>query len=110
MGESEKVTCRRCGRPVWSARAVATGYGEGCRRRVYRLARVLEASTVRGADKAALVLRDAGVLPHPHGRVVRVLATDGSRTYLSHPLGCTCTAGLHARPCYHRLVALALAA
>ena len=95
---------------MWGSRALATGYGERCRRRVYRAARVLEAQGTRQAGAAALALRDAGVLPHPHARVVRVLSSDGSRVYLAHPLGCTCQAGLHARYCYHRVVALALAA
>jgi hypothetical protein len=113
MGESEKVTakrCVRCGRPARSARALATGYGERCRRVAYRAARLLEASAVRGADKAALVLRDGGVLPHPHPGVVRVLSTRGDRTYLAHHNGCTCDAGIYQRACYHRLVPVALAA
>jgi hypothetical protein len=111
MGESEKVSrCRRCGRPVRSDRALATGYGERCRRLVYRAARILEASPLPAAAKAALVIRDGGVLPHPHPGVVRVLSSDGSRVYLAHRDGCTCEAGLHARYCYHRLVPVALAA
>lgn len=112
MGENVRVTgtCARCGRPIWSVRALATGYGEGCRRLVYRAARVLEAQPGRQAAAAALALRDAAVLPHTHPGVVRVCSSDGSTVYLSHRAGCTCKAGLHARVCWHRLVPVALAA
>ena len=110
MGEIAKAACRRCGRPVWSARAISSGYGERCRRIAYRAARVLEAMPGRQAAAAALVIRDAGVLPHAHPGVVRVLSTDGQSVYLAHRDGCTCRAGLHQVPCYHRLVPVALAA
>jgi hypothetical protein len=108
MGEDGRSRCRRCGRRIWGAHALASGYGEGCRRRVYRAARVLEGSVHPSATKAALLLRDAGVLPHPHRRVYRTVGSSG-RVYLTHPSGCTCPAGIHSRLCYHRVAVSILA-
>jgi ribosomal protein L37E len=113
MGETRRASvmrCNRCGRRVWSARAVASGYGEECRRRVYRAVRVLLASGSAVANKAGVLLEDAALVPHGHPSVWRVPSgTDAGRVYLAHPKGCTCPAGLHSTLCYHRVGAIVLA-
>lgn len=63
---------------------------------------VLDGFTPNQGDKARLLLADSGLAPHGHPRCFWVVSADGERTYLAHPDGCTCPAGLHAVRCYHR--------
>jgi len=101
--------CRKCGRPVASARALQSGYGERCRRRLNRAERVLAASASGVARKAAEILEDGAAVPHGHARVWRVVSSNGVRQYLAHPNGCTCPAGLHQVMCCHRVAVTLLA-
>jgi hypothetical protein len=104
--------CAKCGHKIWSVRALATGYGEGCRRRVFRAATVLSASENRSAEKAADLLLDAGLVLLPgHGsKVWRSVSSDGERTYLTTADHCNCPAGLHCKLCYHSVAVAILAA
>jgi hypothetical protein len=103
-------TCTRCGRVLHGERAIRRGYGWRCYARVQRAARVLQASANLAAAKAAEALTDGAVVRHPHRGVYWVVSSDGARRYLTHPCGCTCQAGLHARLCYHRVAVSILAA
>lgn len=106
----DKVTCTACGRVLRSARAVRLGYGWRCWAKVQRAARVLEASGNAAAARAAEALLQGAYVKHPHRKVWSVVSGDGTTTYLTHPQGCTCPAGLHQRLCYHRAGAAVLAA
>ncbi len=97
------ANCKKCGRLVRSERALASGYGERCRRRLARAERVLAGSRNVTAQKAAEILELGAAVPHGHARVWRIVSSDGTRRYLTHPSGCTCTAGLYQKMCSHRV-------
>lgn len=79
-------------------------------RRPGRRPDVLDGFTPNQGDKARLLLADGALVPARHPRCFWVVSSDGERSYLVHPAGCTCPAGLHERLCYHRAaVMLALA-
>ena len=104
------ATCTACGRTLTGARAVRRGYGWRCYAKVLRAARVLEGSGNAAAQRAAEALLQGAYVKHPHRKVWSVVSSDGQRTYLTHPDGCTCAAGLHQVLCYHRAGAAVLAA
>lgn len=104
------VTCTACGRALTGVRAVRRGYGWRCYAKVLRAVRVLEASRNAAAARAAEALLQGAYVRHPHRAVWYVVSSDGATRYLTHPNGCTCPAGLHARLCYHRAGAAVLAA
>ena len=104
------TACTRCGRPLTGARAIRRGYGWRCYARIQRAARALLASPNSAAWRAADALLDGVFVRHPHSRVYRVVSSDGSKVYLTHPCGCTCEAGLHSKLCWHRAGVTVLAA
>jgi hypothetical protein len=104
------VTCARCGRGIWGARALASGYGEQCRRRVLRAARALHQGGGSVQRHAATLLEEGVTVPHGHPRVWLVPSSDGDRWYLAHPNACTCDGGRYQCVCYHRVAAQVLAA
>lgn len=107
-------TCTKCGRKIWGARAMRTGLGETCRRRVYRAAHILSQAGHPVADKAADLLFDGGLvrLSSHSGKVWRAVSSDGSVTYLTTPDNCNCKQGQQRNPrlCYHRVAVQVLAA
>jgi hypothetical protein len=103
---SEITTCGRCGRELRSAKSKARGMGATCARRARAEATFTEAQV----EKAHEVISDraiARVGTTAGGRpLFRVVAADGASAYLSTRLACTCKAGQHRRPCYHRLASV----
>jgi len=106
MGE----VCGMCGGNLCGARAVLRGYGWRCYAEVLRVAGVLSGMGTVAGYRAAEALLQGGVVRHAHARVWYVVGSTGERTYLTHPNGCTCDAGLHSRVCWHRTLVVALAA
>jgi hypothetical protein len=104
----DTVTCKKCGRPIRSARAARVGYGWRCYARVLRAARVLLASRNDAAWRAADLLID-GAAVRLRGRVFQVVGSSGRQVYLTHPSACNCAAGLHGKLCYHRVAVSILA-
>jgi hypothetical protein len=97
----EPHQCLRCRLWLRSARSAGKPYGPRCARRVTTAARVLEASGLPVAVRAAEALRDGALVPVRHRDVFRTVSSDGQRTYLTHPNGCNCQAGLFSRDCFH---------
>jgi len=107
------MKCKRCGRPLRSAMALRTGYGEHCRRGVYRAARVLAASDSKIAQRAAHALLTAEITPVKHGRVWRIASSSGESSYLASPNTCNCDGAMYrptANTEYHSVAAAVLAA
>ncbi|HEY1701222.1 MAG TPA: DUF6011 domain-containing protein [Trebonia sp.] len=108
--------CLRCGRPIRSAEAIASGYGSGCRAKVRKASKQadLAAWTPSQVESAREALEDGAVVPSTRVDVFHVVSSDGTEVHLTHRDGCNCTAGLkthHPRPCWHRAaVAIVLAA
>lgn len=71
-------------------------------------AHVLHGFTAAQADKARLLIEDGGIVATAFPRVFLVVGSDGETLYRTHPDGCTCPAGLHARRCYHMAAAALL--
>lgn len=98
--------CLRCGRKL----TASTGYGPKCAAKIRRAA-LDEARADFTADqqaKAAELIRDGGMVPHPHAGVFTAVSSKGDATYLAHPAACTCPAGIKGRRCYHLLAARVL--
>ena len=110
---AEQVRCLRpgCGRVLKSAKSVALGYGPKCAAKI-RKAQLDEARAEFTDDqqaKADELIRDGGIVAHPHKGVFMAVSSKGDATYLCHAKGCVCPAGLKSRkPCYHQLAARVL--
>jgi hypothetical protein len=105
-----EVRCLRCRRVLKSARSVAERYGKGCAAKI-RQAALDEARrdfTEDQQSKAAELIRDGGMVPHPHKGVFTAVSSKGDVTYLAHRAACTCPAGIKSRRCYHVLAARVL--
>jgi hypothetical protein len=103
--------CKRCGRPTRSARAAETGYGEHCRRGVYRAARALEASGHPVAHRAAELLVAATLVPWKKGKVWKVAGK--TAIYMTSATTCNCPGATYrptANTCYHAVAVAVLAA
>jgi hypothetical protein len=99
--------CQRCGRRM--NRAVP--YGPKCAAKI-RKAQLDEARADFTGDqqaKADELIRDGGIVAHPHKGVFMAVSSKGDATYLVHAAACNCSAGLKSkRPCYHQLAARVL--
>jgi len=96
----------RCGRKL----TVSAGYGPVCLRKI-RQAALAEARADFTADqqaKADELIRDGGMVPHPHKGVFTAVSSKGDVTYLVHAAVCSCPAGIKSRRCYHLLAARVL--
>lgn len=110
---SAQMRCRRCGRTLRSERAIECGYGERCRRFVYRAARALRATDNQVASRAADALIAPSLTPTGRKNVWRSKSSDGKREYITAPNTCTCPSNryrLTATVCYHSAAASVLAA
>lgn len=108
--QERETHCLRCGRQLRSPRSIAANYGPGCAAKI-RAAAIEEARrdfTVDQQAKAAELIRDGGMVPHPHAGVFTAVSSKGDATYLAHPAACTCPAGIKGRRCYHLLAARVL--
>jgi hypothetical protein len=103
--------CRKCGRKLVGQRAIECGYGERCRRFVYRAARVLEADGLP-ARRAASALLEKRLVPTGHKGTWYCKSSDGTDRYITAPNTCSCK-GARFRPvatsCYHSAAATVLA-
>lgn len=99
--------CQRCGRRM--NRPVP--YGPKCAAKIRR-AQLDETRADFTADqqaKADELIRDGGIVAHPHKGVFVAVSSRGDSTYLAHAAACNCPAGLKSRrPCYHQLAARVL--
>jgi len=102
--ETIQAHCLRCHRVLRSAASISRGYGRVCRARIAAavLTEALADFTDRQIARARDLIADAGLVPTGRPGVYRSASSDGSVSYLSHYAGCTCPAGIHQRPCYHR--------
>jgi hypothetical protein len=110
MATTEQTAdCRRCGRALHSAEAIARGYGRTCWRKVREAANVvvdLAAWKAEQIAKAAEAIEDGAVI-RLRGRIFLVVSTDGTETYRTAATGhCNCPAGLKGRRCFHTAAAL----
>ncbi|MFG3157266.1 DUF6011 domain-containing protein [Streptomyces sp. NPDC048219] len=107
-------TCRRCWRPLSSARSIATGYGPTCLRKVKAAAEThAQTSGHKPAQvaKATELIEQGAVIPLRARRVFQVVASDGLTTYKTAAQACTCPAGRRGEHlCYHRIAAQILIA
>jgi hypothetical protein len=91
--------------------ATRAPYGPKCAAKI-RQAQLDEARadfTGEQQAKADELIRDGGIVAHPHKGVFLAVSSRGDATYLTHACGCTCSAGLKSRrPCYHQLAARVL--
>lgn len=114
------MNCLKCGRPITSQRTLHSpagrmGYGRHCWALVQRAVTVLTRGQDSRAWRAAQLLAMGKIRHTRHANVWRVPSLTGTTTYLTHPNGCNCAAGLHSamfddRYCYHRLAITILAA
>lgn len=108
------VRCLGCGRPLRSEAGRLRRRGERCWRKLRRAARWADAGDSYLAERAAQLLTDGALLrlSGHAGRAWAVVASDGSRQYLTTPEGCNCEAWrCWSRFCHHQLgVTLLLAA
>lgn len=106
---SARSRCLRCSTPLPSGRS---GYGRECAARIRHAATAVDLPdySPRLIDAARELIEDAGLVPVRGRRVFRVVSSDGATTYLTAAQACTCPAGLHERPCYHRAAVAILAA
>lgn len=110
--EAQPTTCncRRCGRKLTSLDSISRGYGPTC---FSKIAKSAKASTDKPNQvaKAIELIEVGGIVAVHHGRAFRVVASNGTDTYLTAPSACTCAAGLRGRyGCYHRTAAAILTA
>lgn len=103
-----------CGRTLRAAKSVARGYGPRCFAKIQQAAKVAPFKPAQIA-KAEELIADGGIIAIRGRRAFRAVSTDGTRTYLTAPQGCTCAAGLKSeradqRVCFHRIAASILAA
>ena len=108
MAQADSETrCLRCGRRL----TASTGYGPKCAAKI-RKAQLDEARADFTDDqqaKADELIRDGGIVAHPHKGVFMAVSSKGDATYLVHAAACNCSAGLKSkRPCYHQLAARVL--
>lgn len=96
--------CVRCGCSLRASSSVKRGYGPTCVSYLHNAPDNADLSEFHPwqADKASELLEACGLVPTDHPNVYRAVSSDGSRTYLSTTDGCTCKAGQHRVPCYHR--------
>jgi hypothetical protein len=66
---------------------------------------VLASVSPRVAAKAMALIEDNALVPLNHRGAYRAVADDGHTTYITHPAGCTCQAGLHSMRCSHSVAA-----
>jgi hypothetical protein len=100
--------CQKCHRWLRSARSAGKPYGPRCEARVKAAALALLEAGLPVADRAADALLDGALVPLRHRAVFRSVSSDGRCTYLTHPNGCTCQAGLYDKTCYHVMAACVL--
>jgi hypothetical protein len=108
--QEREAHCLRCGRKLRAARSIAANYGPGCAAKI-RAAALAEARRDFTADqqaKADELIRDGGMVPHPHAGVFTAVSSKGDATYLAHQAACTWPAGIKGRRCYHLLAARVL--
>ena len=107
----EHRVCARCGRLLRSEKARQYGYGEHCRRKVYRAVKVLYMSGNKQAYDAAVNLVQASARPIKAGRVWSIWGK--TENYMASPNTCNCPGAMYrptANSCYHSVVAAVLAA
>lgn len=109
---TETAHCLRCGRVLRSLDSVARGMGRTCRAKVTAAAKAKAAADFKPATAAkAMELIEMGGIVAIRTRVFRAASSDGTRTYLAAPEGCTCAAGVKGKHvCYHRAAAAILLA
>ena len=109
-GQEHRCLRPGCGRVLRSAKSIALGYGPVCAAKIRKAAiDVARADfTPEQAAKADELIRDGGMVPHPHAGVFTAVSSKGDAIYLAHPAACTCPAGIKGRRCYHLLAARVL--
>jgi Family of unknown function (DUF6011) len=102
--DSHQARCLRCGRILTAAASIAANYGPICRARIRAaaLTAALAEFTAAQVAKARELLADGGLVPSTRAGVYRSVDSDGVTVYLTHWAACSCAAGRHERPCYHR--------
>ncbi|MDT0387831.1 DUF6011 domain-containing protein [Streptomyces dubilierae] len=101
--------CLRCGRTLRSAKSRTTGYGPKC------AAKVRHSPVDTGDYKphqivsARELIEDGAIVPL-RSVVFIAVSTDGTETYRTAPMACSCPAGLKGTRCYHQLAARMLLA
>lgn len=105
------MKCKRCNRTLTSAVSIAREMGARCAflDKLDRLKAALPDFSQYVIDKAAALIDEGAILPSVKRRgFFTAVSSDGSHTYLVHPNGCNCPAGVKTRPCYHRCAAITL--
>ena len=110
---AQYTTCRRCGRPLTSARSIREaqrngGYGRGCAAKIE--AEVVAADQPVEVSEKALELIEDGGLVRVIGSLFLAVSTDGRLLYEVCPVTgrCTCKASQYGRRCYHLAAAEAV--
>lgn len=106
---SHHITCRRCGRPITSARSLREaqnngGYGRTCAAKVAHAAQTATASATQIAQAVELI--EDGAIVHWTGSLFIAVSTNGLVRYEVMPTAgrhgsCSCPAGQYERACYH---------
>lgn len=111
--------CQQCGRVRYFATAAsaasAAPAGRICRAKIAAAALAAAVKGFTGAQIAAAreIIADGAAVALRKARAYRVVSSDGSAEYISHPDGCNCPNGLRRlmpRPCKHMLAVRILVA
>jgi len=104
--------CVRCGRALRSTRSIANGMGRTCKAKTLAAANVVDLRDYKQQqrDKAAELIEQGAILPTRRPGIYLTVSSDGTTTYLTHSVQCTCKAGLRQRRCYHTAAARILTA
>jgi hypothetical protein len=107
--EAERINCQDCGRRIWAPASVAVRRGSGCRAKVRKAAKTVDAKPEQIA-KAAELIDDGGIVPTSRPGVYAATSSDGTTIYVVNlpDQTCTCPAGQHGRYCYHLAAATIL--
>ncbi|QBI56822.1 DUF6011 domain-containing protein [Streptomonospora litoralis] len=94
------ATCRRCHRPLTSARSIRLGYGKGCWAEIRAEKATLEGYKDHQIASATEAIED-GALVHYRDGIHLVVSADGTRTHRATAHHCTCQAGVRGTRCWH---------
>ncbi len=105
--------CRKCHRPLRSAKSIARGYGPTCAKRIAENATVAAADYKPVQVEKALELIELGAIVATVRKILfEVVSTNGGERYIvdTGSRSCTCKAGARGVRCYHLAAAQILVA
>lgn len=105
----QHTNCLRCGRALHTERSRSLGYGPTCARHIRRAPVDLTDYKPHQIASARELIEDGAIVPL-RSVVFVTVSTDGTETYKTAPMVCTCPAGLKGSRCYHQLAARMLLA